>query len=156
MGCFFLSSMVYTRWPCVWKIICDLVFQTIQLQSNNFNHHIEENQFASFIHKSIKPKESKELNKTIQSNSKKKKISKTINYDSDKIKMNIRENEIDDSVLNKETYTEINFLESLSESCDYQSCNNSVIETDIDDEIGDSENNSDSEDETTEILNGYH
>ena len=120
---------------------------------NNFNHHVGENQFASFIHKSIKLKESKELNKTLQSTSDST-ISKTLHYDSNKIKMDVKEKgEIDDSVLNNDADIEINFLESLSESCDYQSCNNSVMDVDEDEEIY-SESDNDSENETSELLNG--
>ena len=122
---------------------------------NNFNHHVGENQFASFIHKSIKLKESKELNKTLQSTSDST-ISKTLHYDSNKIKMDIKEkSEIDNSGLNNEADIEIHFLESLSESCDYQSCNNSFTGKEEEEIYSDSENDLDSEDdETTEILNG--
>ena len=41
---------------------------------NNFNHHVGENQFASFIHKSIKLKESEEISR-VKSNS----LSQTLN-----------------------------------------------------------------------------
>lgn len=112
---------------------------------NNFNHHVGENQFASFIHKSIKLKESKELNKTLQSSS----ISKISFDEQSKIEKDT------DNNFNRNTDIEINFLESLSDSCDYQSCNNSFTVRDEKVNLSDYDNDTDSEDdETTKILNG--
>jgi serine/threonine protein kinase len=93
---------------------------------NKFQHHIGETQFASFIHKSIKLKESKDLK--IDSNSESDILSKTAITDtkSNGLHMNIQSNNVNNETNNfYENDIEINFLDSLSESCDYQSCNNS-------------------------------
>tara|TARA_B100001093_G_C26828141_1_gene1014952 strand:- start:1197 stop:2597 length:1401 start_codon:yes stop_codon:yes gene_type:complete len=80
---------------------------------NNFDHHIEENQFASFIHKSIQ-----ELNSTVEN------------------KKNNTNSEQNDDI-------EINFLESLQESNEYISCesiesrNQNLLDDSLDSEIDD-------------------
>lgn len=93
---------------------------------NNFDHHIGENQFASFIHKSIKLKESNEIQK------------KTIDVSDTQTSNNINKT-FNAFNSNTEADIEINFLESLSESCDYQSCDQDTENEELD-ENSDDEN----------------